>query len=324
MPLQPPYGVIANYFKEGSIIPFLGAGVNFGTRDPPDAKWDEKSSAFLPSGAELSRILAGYSSFPSQERQDVDDLAKVSAYYVEIAARKGLTDQLHKFFNRDFVPCEIHKYLAEVSRPLLIVTTNYDDLTERAFTAAGREYDLVVHAIDSSEVAGSVLWWKAGEEEPVPILPSKLSIDLTKTTVIYKMHGTVDRKSKWDNYVITEDDYVDFLSRMADRTAVPALFMKAFHERHFLFLGYGLRDWNLRLVLRNLRGVLPDVSRDVSAGATGERTGTDREQSRAPSYAIQFRPSDLEVELWKGRNVKIFDVDINEFVRRLRLESSLL
>ena len=30
-------------------------------------------------------------------------------------------------------------------------------------------------------------------------------------------------------------------------------FMKAFHERHFLFLGYGLRDWNLRLVLRNLR-----------------------------------------------------------------------
>ena len=71
--------------------------------------------------------------------------------------------------------------------------------------------------------------------------PVKLFIDLKKTTVIYKMHGTVDRRSKWDNYVITEDDYVDFLSRMTGQTAVPALFMKAFRDRHFLFLGYGSR-----------------------------------------------------------------------------------
>ena len=255
--MEPPYGVIARLFNTGAVVPFLGAGVNFGTRNPPNAQWNEKTTTFLPSGAELSRFLAGDSGFPSQDKQDLDDLAKVAAFYVEATERKSLTDQLHKFFDQDFAPCDIHKYLAEIPTPLLIVTTNYDDLTERAFAAAGREYDLVVHANDSQEVAGSVLWWKAGATDPEPIPPVKLFIDLKKTTVIYKMHGTVDRKSKWDNYVITEDDYVDFLSRMTGQTAVPALFMKAFRDRHFLFLGYGLRDWNLRVVLRNLRGILP-------------------------------------------------------------------
>ena len=319
MALQPPYGVIANLFKEAAIVPFLGAGVNFGTRTPPDAEWNEKTTTFLPSGAELSRFLAGEISFPSQDQHDLDDLAKVASYYVEATERQSLTKQLHGFFDHDFAPCDIHKYLAEIPTPLLIVTTNYDDLTERAFAAANREYDLVVHASDCQEVAGSVLWWRAGAREPEPVPPAKLFIDLKKTTVIYKMHGTVDRRSKWDNYVITEDDYVDFLSRMTGQTAVPALFMRAFHDRHFLFLGYGLRDWNLRVVLRNLRGILPRTTDPVATPEQQESEAMAEEQGDTlRSWAIQFRPSDLEVELWNARRVKIYDVDINEFVRCLR------
>jgi len=305
------------------IVPFLGAGVNFGTRTPLTAEWNEKTSAFLPSGAELSRFLAGDSGFPSQEKHDLDDLAKVAAFYEDAIDSLSLRKQLHKLFDHDFDPCDIHKYLAEVPTPILIVTTNYDDLTERAFAAAGREYDLVVHANDSTEVAASVLWWKAGAQEPEPKPPSKLFIDLKKTNVIYKMHGTVDRRSRWDNYVITEDDYVNFLSRMTGQTAVPALFMRAFRDRHFLFLGYGLRDWNLRVVLRMLRDN-KSVSQPAVADAPAinpneepERTYNEELTTRR-SWAIQFQPSELERELWNARGVKIYDVDINEFVRRLR------
>jgi hypothetical protein len=75
--LQPPYGVIAKLFQEGAIVPFLGAGVNFGTRQPPNVQWNEKTSAFLPRNAELSRFLAGDCGFPSREELDLDDLAKV-------------------------------------------------------------------------------------------------------------------------------------------------------------------------------------------------------------------------------------------------------
>ena len=318
--LQPPYGIIAKLFQEGAIVPFLGAGVNFGTRKPPDAQWNEKTSTFPPSGAELSRFLAGDCGFPSDEKQDVDDLAKVAAFYVEAAERKTLTDQLHRLFDRDFAPCDIHKYLAEVSMPLLIVTTNYDDLTERAFAAAGRQYDLVVHADQSREDAGSVLWWKAGAAEPEPVKAGELIIDLKKTTVIYKMHGTVDRRNKRDNYVITEDDYVDFLSRMTGRTAVvPAQFIRAFYDRHFLFLGYGLRDWNLRVVLRNLRWILPRTTDAPPDNDHDEHEVLSADEgAERRSWAIQFQPSVLERELWSARGVKIYDVDINEFVRRLR------
>jgi hypothetical protein len=40
----PPYGEIYDLMEEGKIVPFLGAGVNFGTRQPPNQSWDVKSS----------------------------------------------------------------------------------------------------------------------------------------------------------------------------------------------------------------------------------------------------------------------------------------
>ncbi|HEV7842895.1 MAG TPA: SIR2 family protein, partial [Pyrinomonadaceae bacterium] len=95
------------------------------------------------------------------------------------------------------------------------------------------------------------------------------------------------------------------------QTAVPAQFMRHFRTRHFLFLGYGLRDWNLRVVLKNLRTVLP-AAEDASKQAEDDDEGALR------SWAIQFNPSELETELWNAREVKIYDVDINDFVEKLR------
>jgi hypothetical protein len=309
---QPPYGQIIDLLGQGRVVPFIGAGVNLSLR-PPGAKWEDEDAAFLPSGAELSHLLADKSSFPSKEEYDLCDLAKVASDFVETCARQDLRERLHAIFDREFQPGTIHHYLASLDRPLLIVTTNYDDLMERALDSAGRPYDLVIHPTDRKDVEASVLWWKHGAAEPVPIPPNKLYIALESTTVVYKMHGTVDRRHKrFDSYVITEDDYVDFLARMTNQTAVPALFMRHFRTRHFLFLGYGLRDWNLRVVLRNLRAVLPSVGGDAQAA------GGEEEELR--SWAIQYRPSEMEVELWNARRVKIYDVEIEQFVKRLRGE----
>ena len=304
---DPPYGEIADLLKAGQVVPFLGAGVN--TRPEGDI-WNEKVGSFLPTGSELSLFLAGKSNFPSVEQHDLTDLSKVASYFVETAARRRLRERLHEVFDHDFAPCQIHSYLAEIPSPLLIVTTNYDDLAERAFAKAGHDYDLVVHPTDRKDLDASVLWWKHGANEPVAVPPNELLIDLKTTTVIYKMHGTVNRLlRKYDSYVITEEDYVDFLSRMTGNTAVPAVFMRHFRSRHFLFLGYGLRDWNLRVVLRNLKTVLPAAARSAT---------DEEEDEELRSWAIQFQPSPLEVELWNARKIKIYDLSIDEFVRRLR------
>lgn len=309
----PPYGEISRLLKKGEVVPFLGAGVNFGTRQPPDAKWESSGSSFLPSGRELSFSLADSISFPSQDEHDLADLAKVASFFVDTAGRKRVRERLHELFDRDFEPCDIHNYLASLSAPVLIVTTNYDDLTERAFKKAGKPYDLVVHPTDRKDVEASVVWWRHEATKPEAIAPNKLYIDLKTTNVIYKMHGTVDRgQGEWDSYVITEEDYIDFLTRMTGQTAVPAQFMRHFRSRSFLFMGYGLNDWNFRVVLNNLKCVLP-ANPDGSSALPEENL---------PSWAIQYRPSDLESQLWDMRKVKIYDVDINEFVKQLRLKGA--
>ncbi len=308
---EPPYGVISDLLRQGQVVPLLGAGVNFGTR-PHGATYREKDPEFLPSGAELSHVLARDCSFPSTDGNDLSDLAKVASYFEETTGRKVLRGWLRQVFHRDYQPCAIHTYLAEIDKPLLIVTTNYDDLMERALDEAGRPYDLVVYPTDRKDVEGSILWRPHGADQPEAVTHNKFHIDLERTTVVYKMHGTVDRSPiAGDSYVITEDDYVDFLSRMTrqGQGAVPAIFIKHFRTRHFLFMGYGLRDWNLRVVLKNLK-------RPTPASAGGSR------DEDMVSWAIQYGPSALERELWQSRKVKIYDVEINQFVKRLKEEGA--
>ena len=121
------------------------------------------------------------------------------------------------------------------------------------------------------------------------------------------MHGTVQHKTdKWDSFVITEEDYVDFLSRMTTNSAVPSLFYEHFRNRSFLFLGYSLRDWNLRIVLTNLDRYL-----------TRQRGETGDEEEALPSWSIQRQPSELERRLWETRNVNIFDIALDEFVSKM-------
>jgi hypothetical protein len=102
---------------------------------------------------------------------------------------------------------------------------------------------------------------------------------------------------------------VGFLARMTGQYAIPARFMLHFRQSRFLFLGYGLRDWNLRVMLKSLRR--------IPAGNGGdEAPGLDEEGLR--SWAIQQDPSVLEQMLWQARRVNIYDVDIDDFVARMR------
>jgi SIR2-like domain len=300
--LEPPYGGIWDLLKQGRIVPFLGAGASLSERG--QEKWDEDLLNCLPSATELGQLLARKATFP--DWQPTDDLAKVAQYYRVVMGRDNLRQQLRQIFAGDYPYASIHDFLAGVPAPLLIVTTNYDDLIERAFRAKGRPFDLVIHPTDNKEWGGAALYWKHGAAEPEFPRPNKLHIDLSQTTVIYKMHGAVDRQDdRRDSYVIDEEDYVDFLVRIGSKTAIPAMFAEPFSTRHFLFLGYGLRDWNLRVILSK-------IEKDLL------RSKTDRR----PSWAIQEAPSLLEQELWRRRQVTIYDMKIQDFIRRLRREQA--
>ena len=303
-PPEPPYGEIWDLLRTGSVVPFLGAGSSLCARDP-EAHWDGDHPTVLPSGIELAAYLAHKSSFPSKEPRDLEDLAKVASYFSDLAGRRRLRQRLRDILNHDFEVSPLHHLIASIPCPLLIVVTNYDTLLEQAFRAINKPYDLVIYPSDNKESAASVLWWQHGEAKPKPVDPNQLTIDLTSKTVIFKMHGTVVRDTAdFDSFVITEEDYIEFLSRLD--SAVPPIFFQHCWNRSFLFLGYSLRDWNLRVVLKNLSRALKQ-----------------RGQEELPSWAIQRDPSGLDMALWRKRNVEIFDVPLDEFTVRMKQEAGI-
>jgi hypothetical protein len=314
MPVEPPYRAIWIALKKGEVIPFLGAGASFSGR-PPDEEWDERHATFLPSGCELAHCLADDVTFPSDKPYDRDDLAKVASYYLEAVDRPALLSRLRDVFGRHYQVGEVHRFLADLPVPLLIVTTNYDDLIEQAFRNKPRPFHLVVHPTDHKDLAASVLWWKPGATEPTAHHPSTLPLSLKDTTIIYKMHGSVNRQAKkWDSFVITEEDYVAFLARMTGQSAIPKRFMLHFRQCRFLFLGYGLGDWNLRVMLKNLKTEIMHL--EAESANSEPRRPTPEGGLR--SWAIQYQPSVLEETLWRARRVNIYDVEINKFVAKMR------
>jgi len=284
--LKPPYRLIRDRLYQGKVIPFLGSGASL-VNVEPDERRDNNGARHLPNVWELTQHLAKQTGFPEGEPLD---LAKVAQYFDLVGGRTALREELHGIFNRNYSPALLHSYLADVPLPLLIVTTNYDDLIERAFSAKkdrAYPYDVVVHTTEPT-FGDHLLWWPHGEETPRKLIPKNLDINLNAVTVIYKIHGAVDRHDpERDQYVITEDDYINFLGRMSRNNAPPKIFAE-------LFLGYGLRDWNLRVIFNRIR-----------------------KHKEQPHWAIQDNPSPLEQTFWRERGVLVYDMKIEEFVSEL-------
>jgi hypothetical protein len=257
----------------------------------------------MPSGVELAEMLAADAGFPWADGREMADLAMVSSYYVDVSPdRDVLRNRLRTIFSREHYRCNaLHRLLARLAKGLMILTTNYDTLIEQAFLEIGKPFDVYVYPADNPEFRNAILWWRDGATEPQRLKPNELdSREFEDRNVIYKVHGSVRAESRrWDSFVITEEDYVDFLSRMNSRSnaAVPAAFKSYFTDRAFLFLGYGLRDWNLRVLIKQL-------------GLT------------KLSSAILHNPSKVEEELWRKRQVKIYDLTLEEFVKGMEAEQS--
>lgn len=295
--IRPPYGIILKALRSGGAIPFLGAGASL-------VGYQKGDLTYLPSGSELAKSLAKDAEFPSANEADLTDLSKVSSYYVDVSSRDLLRKELRSVFvdeKKKYCCNNLHRFLAAIADNMMVVTTNYDTLLEQAFIEAKKPYDLVVYPADNEDYANAIFWWRHGALEPELLKPQDIDIDdLNKTNVIYKMHGSVREDiGKWDSFVITEEDYIDFLSRM--ESAVPSAFSAYFASRSFLFLGYGLRDWNLRVLLKKIR----------------RRVGNSPDQakpSQPTSWAMLLDPSAFERKLWDKRGVDIFDLRLEDFV----------
>jgi hypothetical protein len=311
------YKTVTKAFVEGRVVPLLGAGVNLCDR-PAGTSYEQ--GKFLPSGVELAAKLVREDY--QREGRDVEcphchnthqiqyplDLLKVSQHMAVMEGSGPLYEELRNVFDANYQPSSLHKFLAQLPGEFrkvglkpqyqLILTTNYDDVLERAFSDVGEPYDLVTYIADGRNSGKFWHWSPDGQDQVIDTANTYDKVSTEKRTVIMKLHGAIDRASaEKDSYVITEDHYIDFLAHGDITGLIPVMLRVKLRKSHFLFLGYSLRDWNLRVILHRIWG----------------------EQSLSyNSWAVLLHPSQLDLKFWQKRNVEILDLALESYIKGLQ------
>ena len=281
-PAQDHFEDVARTILDGRVVPVLGTDV-----------------------AELTVRLAQRFGYPDDSGRAT--LPLVAQYIAVMKGSGPLYDELHDLLDADLPPTPLHRFLASLPPLLrerglpqqLLVTTGYDTALERAFEEAGEAFDVVSYLAAgrnrgrfchiAADGTGSLI------EEP-NTYATELSLD--RNTVILKLHGQVERSAarQWESFVVTEDDYIDYLAQTEVASAVPVSVAAKLRRSHFLFLGYTMADWNLRVVLHRLWGDHP---------------------LSYHSWAVQPEPKPLEREFWHRRDVDVFELPFDQYVEIL-------
>jgi hypothetical protein len=299
-------GLLHKHMKMGTITPFLGAGA---TRAGRGASGNWQEGNHLPDAGELAEFLAEQYLYPAPEDEPRRDLIRVAQYAELISGGKDLSNDLHATFAGTHEPNLVHHYLAEqVLRATqedrcnpwpVIITTNYDDLLERAFSAVGAECDILTYFARGGRRGKPIFVHQPPESEPRPITnPAQYNVcDPGERTVIVKLHGSIDRSEPpSDSFVITENDYIAYIESRVQRL-IPAHLLHTMADSHFLFLGYKLEDWHVRAFLFGL---------------------WRRRRQSAKSWAIDHKPSAVATRYWKAQDVEIVELSLKAWVETMR------
>lgn len=215
--------LLLHRIKEGRCTPFLGAGAAFQA---------------LPLGRDVAEQWSKEYSYPFADRAELPRVAQYLAVtYDSMFPKETLADSFKKYAAPDFsARDEPHSVLSRLPLPIYM-TTNYDDFMIRALKAQGREG------------LRETCRWKSD----IKRLPSEFDtgyVPSAQRPVVFHLHGHLDAPR---SMVLTEDDYLDFLVRIAtDPLILPPRIQEAFTDSTVLFLGYGLADWNFRVLFRTL------------------------------------------------------------------------
>jgi len=181
---------------------------------------------------------------------------------------------------------------------MLLVTSGYDLALEEALLEAGEEFDVVSY-VASGRDRGRFRHVLPDGTTRLIDMPNTYATELSleRRTIVLKLHGGVDASPtrERESFVVTEDDYIDYLA-YGEAAAIPVALAAKLRRSHFLFLGYGVRDWNLRLVVGRMWG--------------GEGVSYR-------SWSVQAEANPLERQLWRDRDVDLLEVNLEDYVGAL-------
>jgi O-acetyl-ADP-ribose deacetylase (regulator of RNase III) len=260
-----PHQKLIASLRDRHCVLFVGAGLS--------------RPAGLPDWTGLLAVLAERLGLKlgDDTRQPIDFSLDLAQWYVDRLGRDSLEELIQERFAQTgqgklcgIEPTLAHYFL--LSLPVrLVLTTNYDDLLERALRALRRD-PLVV-----TEPREVVLTGSAGLH------------------CVVKFHGDANSRK---NFVLTRDDFDGFF----DTHPVMSSFLEGLLlNQTFLFFGYGLRDPNTRQIYSRVARLLKDSGRAAFAVSVDEESDTTRH------YREQWKNQGLHVLSMPGndRNERI-------------------
>jgi hypothetical protein len=270
--------------KKGECILFLGAGVHAPPSEGSKYKYPEESRPLL--GRKLVEKMAEACRFENQFPDEALDLQRVSLCYelTQGLGRYELVDFLSKHVQENKQPSPALEMLAALPFKI-VITTNYDHLFEKALERFNKDPYKFIY----------------DPATPANGRTPDLNTDPTKERpMLFKMHGDLDKRS---SIVITDEDYINFVQRMAEKDEVhpvPQTIRFRMLRWPTLFIGYSLRDYNLRLLFRTLRWKVDPAN-------------------FPESYSIDKRPDGLVLKVWQDqrRFITFLVQDLWEFVPKL-------
>jgi DNA-binding SARP family transcriptional activator len=276
-PAEDHFAEVVKAMLSGRLVPVLGSDVG-----------------------ELATQLAHHFAYPDETAE----LTRISQYVAVMQGSGPLWDELHALLETGAQPTAIHRFFASLPPLLrergaphqLIVTTSYDLALEQALLDAGEEFDVVSYIASGRHRGRFCHLAPDGTAAPIEIPNTYASeLSLERRTIILKLHGRFDPspEREWESFVVTEDDYIEYLAQSDVSTSVPVGLAAKLQRSHFLFLGYTMADWNLRVVLKRLWGDNPLNYR---------------------SWAVQPETKPLEREFWRRLDVDVLEATLGEYV----------
>lgn len=266
-----PRDLVARY-KEGRLIPFVGAGISMSV----NWKAPDGTTRRGPSWSELVNQAARMMGFDDPELLRVRGSDLQILEYYRIKKHQQLADLRNWFLNEMTAPEEalrdsdVHAALAQLTHCNLLYTTNYDDFIERSLAIHGRSaYPVAIE----SHIADAMKRRSNGS--------------LTEGVEVVKFHGDL---SNPERMVLSESDYERRLklAEVEDQRLLSDLLGRA-----ILFIGYSFRDWNVSYLFR----VVNDQFGPLPLAPTGRR-----------AYIVVADPSDFEAELFRARNIDVIPI----------------
>jgi SIR2-like domain/TIR domain len=274
-----------------------------------DANTDGYVKPWQPGSGVLpdDRDLAGYLAARLEMEEAPAHLAEAAQYVGSLWGSRRLFRWLKEALREDSEPSPIHTYLARLPAKLgnrypMIVTPKYDQALENAFRKENQKFDRAIYVASSGPAQSGRfvhLPWD-GEARDIPIANKYLDFPIEGDdpqlthTLIVRNNGRVG--DTVDTYLITEDHYINFLTGETADNVVPIQILGILRNANWLFLGYTISDWRLRMFLRWIWKGYPEPDK---------------------RWAVENEPGTLERDQWLQAGVKLYECGLGAYLQGL-------